>query len=100
MLWSLNLFRRRVLSCHRLGEGDMKALDIGQLEEVQTEFVRLLLLAETMSAGPEREIMQQLLYHSRRALDQSHQLAKLREGASQDTHTPPPAERLDASSLD
>jgi hypothetical protein len=67
----------------------MKALDIGQLGEVQAEFAQLLLLAETMPAGPEREIMQQLLHHSRQALDQSQRLAKLREGTSQDTHSPP-----------
>jgi hypothetical protein len=56
---------------------------------VQAEFVRLLLLAETRPGGPEREIMQQLLHHSRRALDQSQRLAKLREETSQDTHSPP-----------
>jgi hypothetical protein len=76
----------------------MKALDIGQFDEVQAEFVRLLLLAKTMPAGPERKIMQQLLHVSRRALDQS-QLAKLSEGASQDIHTAPPIGSLEAQSL-
>jgi hypothetical protein len=77
----------------------MKALDISQLEEVQAEFAQLLLLAKTMPAGPEREIMHQLLHHSRQALDQSQRLAKLREGTSQGTYSSPPAGSLDTASF-
>jgi hypothetical protein len=70
-------------------------VDIAHFDEVYAEFVRLLLSAETMPVGPEREIMQQLLHHSRRAMDHSHQLAELRERTSQDIHPLPPAVSFD-----
>jgi hypothetical protein len=72
----------------RPNEDDMKALEIGQFEEVQAEFSQILLLAESTPPGPERDIMQLLLTHARQALEQSRQVAELEAIAQHGIHRP------------